>query len=180
MQQILDKISYDFTILQFLLVGDECGAGMSRHHDEHRSCEAMTAASGGPLRTSEGPLRTSEEPMRTSEGPMRTSEHETSTSSLSGGHVLSDTDSGVADTEDVAGRSHPATGSRSSRHTGARPRTSTHATSSSTQITSATTATSTSSSSNVDLQTLRDPSHYEELNVIGNGMFIFCFLKFIV
>jgi hypothetical protein len=126
------------------------------------------AASGGPLRTSEGPLRTSE-------GPMRTSEHETSTSSLSGGHVLSDTDSGVADTEDVAGRSHPATGSRSSRHTGTRPRTSTHATSSSTQITSATTATSTSSSSNVDLQTLRDPSHYEELNVIGNGMFIFCF-----
>ena len=132
---------------------------MSRHHDEHRSCEAMTAASGGPLRTSEGPLRTSE--------------HETSTSSLSGGHVLSDTDSGVADTEDVAGRSHPATGSRSSRHTGTRPRTSTHATS--TQITSATTATSTSSSSNVDLQTLRDPSHYEELNVIGNGMFIFLF-----
>ena len=142
---------------------------MSRHHDEHRSCEAMTAASGGPLRTSEGPLRTSE-------GPMRTSEHETSTSSLSGGHVLSDTDSGVADTEDVAGRSHPATGSRSSRHTGTRPRTSTHATS--TQITSATTATSTSSSSNVDLQTLRDPSHYEELNVIGNGMFILCFLSY--
>ena len=142
---------------------------MSRHHDEHRSCEAMTTAPGGPLRTSEGPLRTSE-------GPMRTSEHETSTSSLSGGHVLSDTDSGVADTEDVAGRSHPATGSRSSRHTGTRPRTSTHATSSSTQITSATTATSTSSSSNVDLQTLRDPSHYEELNVIGNGKFIFCFL----
>lgn len=137
---------------------------MSRHHDEHRSCEAMTTAPGGPLRTTEGPLRTSE-------GPMRTSEHETSTSSLSGGHVLSDTDSGVADTEDVAGRSHPATGSRSSRHTGTRPRTSTHATSSSTQITSATTATSTSSSSNVDLQTLRDPSHYEELNVIGNGAY---------
>ena len=118
---------------------------MSRHNDEHRSCEAITA-SGGPLRTSEGPLRTSE--------------HESSSLSH---NVLSDTDSGVADTEDVAGRSHPTT-SRS-RNIGARPRTSTHAT-------SQTASTASTSSSNVDLQTLRDPSHYEELNVIGNGKFV--------
>jgi len=110
---------------------------MSRHTDEHRSCEAMPA-SGGPLRTSE---------------------HESSSLSH---NVLSDTDSGVADTEDVAGRSH-ATSSRS-RNMGARPRTSTH-------TTSQTASTATTSSSNVDLQTLRDPSHYEELNVIGNGAY---------
>jgi serine/threonine protein kinase len=117
---------------------------MSRHNDEHRSCEAITT-SGGPFRTSEGPLRTSQ--------------HESSSLSHS---VLSDTDSGVADTEDVAGRSHPTT-SRS-RNIGARPRTSTHAT-------SQTASTASTSSSNVDLQTLRDPSHYEELNVIGNGAY---------
>ena len=106
---------------------------MSRHQDEHRSCEAMTT-SGGRLQHPE--------------------QHHESSSSL--GHVLSDTDSGVADTEDVAaGRS------ARSRNTGARPRTST-----------ATPQTATAStSSNVDLQTLRDPSHYEELSVIGNGKF---------
>ena len=103
---------------------------MSRHQDEHRSCEAMTT-SGGRLQHPE--------------------QHESS----SLGHVLSDTDSGVADTEDVAGRS------ARSRNTGARPRTST---------TTPQTATA-STSSNVDLQTLRDPSHYEELSVIGNGKF---------
>ena len=105
---------------------------MSRHQDEHRSCEAMTT-SGGRLQHHE--------------------QHHESSSSL--GHVLSDTDSGVADTEDVAGRS------ARPRNTGARPRTST-----------ATPQTATAStSSNVDLQTLRDPSHYEELSVIGNGKF---------
>ena len=131
----INNLFFKNTILIFekSTVGDERG-GMSRHQDEHRSCEAMTT-SGGRLQHPE--------------------QHHESSSSL--GHVLSDTDSGVADTEDVAaGRS------ARSRNTGARPRTST-----------ATPQTATAStSSNVDLQTLRDPSHYEELSVIGNGKFL--------
>ena len=72
-------------------------------------------------------------------------------------NILSDTDSGVADTEDISKR----------RSTGARPKSS--------QVTSSETAStsSTSTSSSMDLHTLRDPSHYEELNVIGNGKFDF-------
>jgi len=61
--------------------------------------------------------------------------------STSGACVLSDTDSGVADTASEDGRS----ASRAS--------------------------TSKKTSSTSDLQPLRDPSHYEELSVIGNGAY---------
>ena len=109
-----------------------------RHHgSEHRSCEAMASTSGLQENVVE------------------------STS-----NILSDTDSGVADTDETSNR-------RSSgvKLTGARPKSAT-VTSSETASTS-----STSTSSSVDLHTLRDPSHYEELNVIGNGEFDVLFRK---
>ena len=101
-----------------------------RHHDhgsEHRSCEAMASTSGL---------------------------QENIVESTSYSNILSDTDSGVADTDETSNRPP-----RSSRATGTRPK-----------VTSSETASSSSTaSSSVDLHTLRDPSHYEELNVIGNG-----------
>ena len=106
-----------------------------RHHgSEHRSCEAMASTSGLQENVVE------------------------STS-----NILSDTDSGVADT-DESGSNRRSSGVKL---TGARPK--------SAQVTSSETAStsSASTSSSVDLHTLRDPSHYEELNVIGNGKFDF-------
>lgn len=103
---------------------------MSRHHDEHRSCEAVAS-------TSQNRLQNEAE----------------NASQL---NVLSDTDSGVADTEEV-GRV-----SGRQRNTGTRPKSSQNAT--------ASTSTSASTSSNVDFQMLRDSSEaYEELNKIGTG-----------
>lgn len=107
---------------------------MSRHHDEHhRGCEAVAASTS------------------------RLDDHSSATVTSSG-HVLSDTDSGVADTDETS------VNPRRPRNTGARPKVSSSSTASATA----------STSSNVDLQTtLRDPSHYEELNVIGNGKIFF-------
>lgn len=105
---------------------------MSRHHDEHRSCEAVAS-------TSQNRLQNEAE----------------NASQL---NVLSDTDSGVADTEEV-GRV-----SGRQRNTGTRPKSSQNAT--------ASTSTSASTSSNVDFQMLRDSSEaYEELNKIGTGAY---------
>ena len=127
---------------------------MSGHHDEHRSCEALASSSKVPGQIA---------------GQSRLQEPVPGESS--GSHVLSDTDSGVADTDETGRRLSAgssgrlsasssrisvgsSTGGRTSsyRH-GARPRASAAA----------------STSSSVDLHTLRDPSHYEELSVIGNG-----------
>ena len=113
------------------------------HHDEHRSCEAVASSSG------------------------RIQEHVVESSSHAPpGGVLSDTDSGVttSDTEDVAARTRRLRTPVSSSSGGARPRTSAASH-------SATPAPQPSSSSSVDLHTLRDPSDYEELNVIGTGEF---------
>jgi hypothetical protein len=140
-----------------------------RHHhriDQHRSCPVEPSSSSSPV-TSEG----------TSRVPLQENVIE-STSGVSG--VLSDTDSGVADTasEDGAamrpGSSKSEDNSSSRRKqklsTGAIPKQRTDNQQASTSSPSASTA--------VDLQTLRDPSHYEELSVIGNGEHISIFRDF--
>lgn len=103
------------------------------HSDHHRSCPAATT---GPD-TEEGPLQ------------------ENVIESTSGAGVLSDTDSGVADTSEYAtmpGDSREAAASQEAKaSTGAVPRT--------------------DNQGGAVLQTLRDPSHYEELSVIGNGAY---------
>ena len=108
-----------------------------QHPTEHRSCPTSEAAVA-------------------STSQIRVSHHHQQHQhviepSTSGACVLSDTDSGVADTASEDGRS----ASRAS--------------------------TSKKTSSTSDLQPLRDPSHYEELSVIGNGMYtktiIFFFLS---
>ena len=104
-----------------------------QHPTEHRSCPTSEAAvaSTSQIRVSHHQQQNVIEP------------------STSGACVLSDTDSGVADTASEDGRS----ASRAS--------------------------TSKKTSSTSDLQPLRDPSHYEELSVIGNGMYyIFLFFNF--
>ena len=108
-----------------------------QHPTEHRSCPTSEAAVA-------------------STSQIRVSHHHQQHQhviepSTSGACVLSDTDSGVADTASEDGRS----ASRAS--------------------------TSKKTSSTSDLQPLRDPSHYEELSVIGNGMYtttIIFFLSF--
>ena len=101
---------------------------MSHQGSDHRSCEAMASSSG-------------------------LQENIVESTSYSA-NILSDTDSGVADTDETTSNRPPRP-----RQTGTRPR-----------VTSSETASSSSTaSSSVDLHTLRDPSHYEELNVIGNG-----------
>ena len=108
-----------------------------QHPTEHRSCPTSEAAVA-------------------STSQIRVSHHHQQHQhviepSTSGACVLSDTDSGVADTASEDGRS----ASRAS--------------------------TSKKTSSTSDLQPLRDPSHYEELSVIGNGMYtttILIFLSF--
>ena len=122
---------------------------MSGHHAEHRGCEAMASTSG-----SAGSGTPNQSTPKCIPVPESTA------------HVLSDTDSGVADTEE---RSCSRSSNRSSGQIslvsgitgipgsrGAVPR-------------SRTSTTSASTSSNVDLNTLRDPNAYETLNVIGNG-----------
>ena len=76
--------------------------------------------------------------------------------STSSHHILSDTDSGI----DGGDSNRPPRPSNRGQ-TGTRPK--------SVTSTEAGTTSSSSASSSVDLHTLRDPSHYEELNVIGNG-----------
>jgi len=103
---------------------------MSHQGSDHRSCEAMASSSG-------------------------LQENIVESTSYSA-NILSDTDSGVADTDETTSNRPPRP-----RATGTRPR-----------VTSSETASSSSTaSSSVDLHTLRDPSHYEELNVIGNGAY---------
>ena len=119
------------------IVGHKCDGMSHQHPTEHRSCPTSEAAVA-------------------STSQIRVSHHHQQHQhviepSTSGACVLSDTDSGVADTASEDGRS----ASRAS--------------------------TSKKTSSTSDLQPLRDPSHYEELSVIGNGMYtrnILFFLSF--
>ena len=112
-----------------------------QHPTEHRSCP-----------TSEAAAVASTSQIRVSHQQEQHQQHVIEPSTSSGACVLSDTDSGVADTaSEDGGRS----ASRAS--------------------------TSKKASSTSDLQPLRDPSHYEELSVIGNGMYtrnILIFLSF--
>ena len=129
----------------FHFKGDEGKTEMSnRHLDHHRSCEAVTTTTSAEV------------------GHQPPAVVSSSTSEVaSSHHVLSDTDSGVADTEDVGRPS-----SSRPRNTGARPKASA---SSGTASAASTTSTS---SSNVDTHTLKDPyAHYEELDLIGNGAY---------
>ena len=104
-----------------------------QHPTEHRSCptsEAAAVASTSQIRVSH-----------------QQQQHVIEPSTSSGACVLSDTDSGVADTASEDG------GRSASR------------------------ASTKKTSSSSDLQPLRDPSHYEELSVIGNGMYYIFFFN---
>ena len=100
-----------------------------QHPTEHRSCPTSEAAVAS---TSQ---------IRVSHQQEQHQQHVIEPSTSSGACVLSDTDSGVADTASEDG------GRSASR------------------------ASTKKTSSSSDLQPLRDPSHYEELSVIGNGMY---------
>lgn len=131
-----------------VVTGRPVGDGMSqRHHreDHHRSCPTSEAVAVVSTSTA-------------SVGTVGVQENvvESSTSH----QLLSDTDSGVADTASEDGGCRTSA-SRTSEERRVNRRSAAAAAASAVPA----------STSSVDLQTLRDPSHYEELSVIGNGKF---------
>ena len=131
MVEIAIVITLKINIPNFF-AGHKCDGMSHQHPPEHRSCP-----------TSEAAAVASTSQIRVSHQQEQHQQHVIEPSTSSGACVLSDTDSGVADTASEDG------GRSASR------------------------ASTKKTSSTSDLQPLRDPSHYEELSVIGNGMYFY-------
>lgn len=108
----------------FIFAEPKCDGMSHPHPTEHRSCPTTSEAAVASTSKIRVPLQP---------------EHNVIEPSSSGVCVLSDTDSGVADTASEDGRSASRASAASKKM------------------------------SSSDLQPLRDPEHYEELSVIGNG-----------
>ena len=124
----------------FIFAEPKCDGMSHPHPTEHRSCPTTSEAAVASTSKIRVPLQP---------------EHNVIEPSSSGVCVLSDTDSGVADTASEDGRSASRASAASKKM------------------------------SSSDLQPLRDPEHYEELSVIGNGKhciggFTFSFFCFFI
>ena len=108
----------------FIFAELKCDGMSHPHPTEHRSCPTTSEAAVASTSKIRVPLQP---------------DHNVIEPSSSGVCVLSDTDSGVADTASEDGRSASRASAASKKM------------------------------SSSDLQPLRDPEHYEELSVIGNG-----------